>query len=293
MNCLEFRRLLGSDPQSDVVDFVRHRQECARCAEAAARALEFDSSLRRALAIEAPTALAESILLAQATRQQGRRRLLRRGGVLALAASLILAVGIGMRVEANPLSTLAVDHLGGEAFALSLTKPVSAAEVEQAFAKRGVDLPSAPDGISYVSLLPGGTFFVRAHGDAGNRRSGHGDVRRQSSLRATPGFRPRRLVRPQRAVGNGTLVLLARNTDHFDPGGKCLAHCVAGSSQSFLIELTDRSRIRRADSHADSANPRSHSVLDFCCRRPSSRMSAKVVAVIANISATSSNPARR
>src|SRR5690348_12909032 len=123
MNCLEFRRQLGVDPQSAAADFVRHRQECARCAEAAARAMEFEAALRRALNVEPATQLAESILLAQATQQQrGRRVWMRRGGLLALAATLVLAVGMGMRVEARPLSAQAVDHLHGEPEALKLTQ---------------------------------------------------------------------------------------------------------------------------------------------------------------------------
>ena len=69
MNCLEFRRQLGVEPQSAAADFVRHRSECARCAEAAARAAEFETALRRALHVDAAPQHAESILFAQATRQ--------------------------------------------------------------------------------------------------------------------------------------------------------------------------------------------------------------------------------
>src|SRR5512141_157934 len=115
MNCLEFRRQLGVDPHSTSADFVGHRQECARCAEAAVRAVEFEAALRRALNVEPSTQLAESILLAQATRQQRRRQTwMRRGGLLAMAATLVLAIGVGMRVEARPLSAQAVEHLRGE-----------------------------------------------------------------------------------------------------------------------------------------------------------------------------------
>jgi hypothetical protein len=217
MNCVEFRRLLGSDPQSNLVDFVRHRQECARCAEAAARATEFDNSLRRALAIDTPPSLADSILLAQATSQQGRRRVLRRGSMLALAASLILAVGVvGMRLEAKPLSTLAVDHLGGEAFALSLTDPIPADAIKQAFAKRGVDLPVAPDGVSYVACCPVGRFssvhmVMPQTGGAVTVMyiANHHSDERQDFTR--DGWLGRSVP-----AGNGTLVLLAHNTDHFD-----------------------------------------------------------------------------
>src|SRR5450432_3382984 len=124
MNCLEFRRQLATDPQCCEVDFVRHRQECARCAEACAHANAFEGSLREALAITTPAQLAESILLAHATRQQRQRQYFRRGAILALAASVALAFGIGMRVEASPLATQAVDHLRSEAEVLTWTKLV-------------------------------------------------------------------------------------------------------------------------------------------------------------------------
>src|SRR5512141_2721908 len=91
MNCLEFRRQLAIDPQCGEVDFVQHRQECTRCAEACAQASAFEGSLRRALAIAAPAQLAESVLLAHATRQQRQRQYYRRGAVLALAACVALA----------------------------------------------------------------------------------------------------------------------------------------------------------------------------------------------------------
>ena len=83
MNCLEFRRQLAVDPQCNEVDFAQHRQECTRCAEACAHANAFEGSLRKALAVKTPPQLAESVLLAHATRQQRQRQNYRRGAVLA------------------------------------------------------------------------------------------------------------------------------------------------------------------------------------------------------------------
>ena len=111
MNCVEFRRQLGVDPQSNAAEFARHRAECPRCAEAAGRAGEFERGLTRALNIEVPPQLADSILLAQATAERRRRASMRRGGIFALAASLALAVGVvGMRAEAKSLPALAVEQ---------------------------------------------------------------------------------------------------------------------------------------------------------------------------------------
>jgi len=218
MNCLEFRRQLGVDPLSSGADFVGHRQECARCAEAAARAVEFEAALRRALNVEPATQLAESILLAQAMQQQrGRRTWMRRGGMMALAATLVLAVGLGMRVEASPLSAQAVEHLHGEPEALTLTQAVPPASVRAAFAKRGIALRHDISGeVVYVGCCPMGrhlTVHMVMPGNTGpvtviyvvdDRVKQRDDFQRD-------GWRGRSVP-----LGSGTLILLARDTGQFD-----------------------------------------------------------------------------
>jgi len=157
MNCVEFRRQLTVDPRADAADFVRHRAECARCAEAAERALEFDRALRRALDIAPPAQLVDSVLLAQATEQRRRRTAFRRTAMFALAASLALVVGVvGTRVEATPLSTQAVAHIEKEAFVLKGGIAIDASEVSDAFAKRGLRLDHIPMGVSFVACCPMG-----------------------------------------------------------------------------------------------------------------------------------------
>ena len=54
MNCLEFRRHLASEPHSRRVDFVAHREQCGRCAEAHAQALAFEDRLGHVPAVPAP-----------------------------------------------------------------------------------------------------------------------------------------------------------------------------------------------------------------------------------------------
>jgi Protein of unknown function (DUF3379) len=218
MNCLEFRRQLGIDPQSAAADVVSHRQECARCAEAAARALEFEAALRRALGVEPSTQLAESILLAQATQQQRRRRVwMRRGGLLALAATLVLAVGVGMRVEASPLSAQAVEHLREEPEVLTQTQPLPAQSVREAFATRGIILKHDISGeVVFVGCCPMGrhpTVHMVMPESSGpvtviyvvdDRVKQREDFQRD-------GWRGRSVP-----LGNGTLILLARDSTQFD-----------------------------------------------------------------------------
>lgn len=217
MNCLEFRRQLGIDPQSAAADFVGHRQECARCAEAAARALEFEAALRRALSVEPTAQLAESILFAQATQQRRRQTYLRRGGLLALAATLVLAVGVGMRVEASPLSAQAVEHLRSEPEALTLSSPIAPDSVREAFAKRGISLKRDVSGqIVFVGCCPMGRHLT-VH-MVMSENSGPVTViyvvddrvkRREDFQR--DGWRGRTVP-----LGSGTLILLARDSAQFD-----------------------------------------------------------------------------
>jgi hypothetical protein len=217
MNCLDFRRQLGSEPLSAAADFLRHRHECARCAEAAARAGEFEGTLRRALQVPVPPQLAESILLRQATQQNRRQTFVRRGSLFALAAMLVLAVGVGMRVEAKPLTLQAVDHLIAESVVLTSSQPVDAAAVRAAFAQRGLALHDVPPAvITFIGCCP-----------MGRHRTVHLVMREdrepvtviyvvdQASAQREDfqrdGWRGRAV-----AVGAGTLILLARDADHFD-----------------------------------------------------------------------------
>jgi len=216
MNCIEFRRQLGIDPHTAVAGFVRHRQECARCADAAARATEFEAALRHALHVAPSPQLAESILLAQATQQNRRQAYLRRGGLLALAATLALAVGIGMRVEAKPLSAQAVEHLREEAEVLTSVKPLPSESVRAAFAQRGLKLSHVPEGVAFVGCCPMGrhltVHMVMPEGDGPVTVIyvvDRGSSRREDFQR--DGWHGRSLP-----LGNGTLILLARDTDHFD-----------------------------------------------------------------------------
>jgi hypothetical protein len=161
MNCLEFRRELNIDPRSNAADFLAHARECARCAQAQADALAFESTLGRALEVSVPANLAESILLAQATDQHREYARWRRGtGWLAVAAAAVLAVGIGWRVTRAPsLGDAAIAHmLGEEAPALALTTAVPDDAVRKAFAKRGIDIAQIPADISYVQCCPVGKF---------------------------------------------------------------------------------------------------------------------------------------
>ena len=160
LNCLEFRRQLNIDPQAGG-QFAQHRAECARCAEVFARAIGFERSLRSALDIPVPANLAESILFAQATEERvARRRLPRRASWISMAAAAVLAVGIGVYVQAKPLPQAAVEHLKKEAVILAKTQPIAEQPIRDAFAEFGLTIDKNPAGSSFVACCPVGKYLA-------------------------------------------------------------------------------------------------------------------------------------
>lgn len=155
MNCLEFRRRIGAEPRSRDPGILAHRDSCKDgCAAFWQRAQRFEDDLEAALAVPVPEGLADRILLAQATgerhRQVGRRR-----AWMALAASVLIAfAGAGMlwrHADLNSLPALAVAHMPAEMDAMSLTQPMTDAQVEAGFVGRATRLRGpAPAGVTYV-----------------------------------------------------------------------------------------------------------------------------------------------
>ncbi|HEY6942851.1 DUF3379 family protein [Dokdonella sp.] len=155
MDCLEFRRRLGSDPQVLDTGARAHMASCRDCAPLAAEAQAFDARLAAALAVPVPDDLVERILQAQRRRTvepfQPRRRL---GWIaLAAAASVLLAFGVVRLRQATGLRAMVAAHVTApdEHAALAMVAPVPQAEVEHAFADRGVKLADVPPEVAYVA----------------------------------------------------------------------------------------------------------------------------------------------
>jgi hypothetical protein len=93
MNCLEFRRICLAEPESRDMDYLRHQQQCRRCAEYAASVIRGDKRLAEALRVDAPDNLASRIILRQSIFSgRAARRNVRR--MYALAAGVLLAIGL-------------------------------------------------------------------------------------------------------------------------------------------------------------------------------------------------------
>jgi hypothetical protein len=154
MDCLEFRRILAATPRAQDPTMGAHRNACPACQSAWEQAQRFEDELLGALQVPVPEGLTERILLAQTT---GRRQRSARGrrGLLALAASLLVALGLGaatwQQIDARSLPALAVAHMPPEISSLALTQPISAQAVANGFAGRNLPLPGpVPAGTTYV-----------------------------------------------------------------------------------------------------------------------------------------------
>ena len=223
MNCLDFRRQLNIDPLCEAAEFLRHRQQCARCAEALERANAFEVTLRKALdVVPVSPRLADSILLAHATRQQRQRQTVRRGLLLAAAAALVLAFsvgvgfGVGTRKPPKTLQTLVVDHLDKEAFVLAMTQPIADDDVRKAFAKSGIALDHVPAGVSFVFCCP----FAKYHSVHMVMPESIGPETvlyiSEDAVEQRESFTERGWQGRSVPLTHGTLVLLARDSSHFD-----------------------------------------------------------------------------
>lgn len=166
MNCLEFRRHLGSEPASSLEAFVAHREACPHCAAASVRADALEVRLLRAISVPAPVNLADRILLAQTTenRQVSRSRRRTRGfGALiaAVAASIVVALIAlpGSKQDMPELSNQIAEHLlHHDVGSTETVSEVGKQAVIDAFAARGVALSAVPQGVNYVHLCPAGPY---------------------------------------------------------------------------------------------------------------------------------------
>ncbi|MEO5624338.1 MAG: DUF3379 family protein [Dokdonella sp.] len=221
MDCLEFRRQLGSDPHVRDPAAREHLESCAFCADACARAHAFETRLASALAVPVPAGLADRILLAQLTGARNHERSTHRRFAwiaLAAAASIALVVGIVRVQSSTTLPALVVAHVTGEERdALNLRAPVPAEKVQQAFSDRAVRLAAAvPGDVAYVNECPIGPYksvhMVMPENGAPVSVVYVVDHR----VKASEDFHRDGFAGREVPIAQGTLVLLAQTADRFD-----------------------------------------------------------------------------
>ena len=145
MNCIEFRRILLTDPGATRPGFAEHRRTCPDCADAVARSAHFERRLREAVNVDVPENLASRILLKQSFEAHTERHWWRSPRTYALAASMLLVVGLatlGLQsyLQQRHLSEEFVALVTGAPHALAADKSINSKEISAALQPTGLDL---------------------------------------------------------------------------------------------------------------------------------------------------------
>lgn len=155
MNCIEFRRTLLTDPSVTDPAFADHRRTCPECADAVERSAHFERRLVEAVNIDVPENLASRILLKQSFEPRAGRSWWRRSRVYALAASLVLALGLvglqlNSQLQQRRLSGEFVALVNGAPYALATSTPVSGREISATLEPAGLDLQGSIGDVTFA-----------------------------------------------------------------------------------------------------------------------------------------------
>jgi hypothetical protein len=151
MNCLEFRRAAGADPQHLNEAMREHRMQCTACDSYAREMSHLDGLIKRALQLPVPP-------VRDVKAAPSRTRW------YAMAASVLLAVGVGgaLWLLAYPRDSLANDlvaHINHERDAMQPNATrVSAQLLDGALRAKGLRLAKSIDDVSYLR-----TCIIRRH----------------------------------------------------------------------------------------------------------------------------------
>ena len=142
MNCMEFRRMLMTDPAVSDPAFAEHRRDCPDCADAVERSAHFERRLREAVNVDVPENLASRILLKHSFEAHRRRPWWRAPRVLAMAASVLLVAGLvtmtlTSQVEQRRLSEEFVALVNGAPYALTASEPITGNEISETLEPAG------------------------------------------------------------------------------------------------------------------------------------------------------------
>lgn len=146
MNCLEFRRLIGAQPDSAAPELTAHAAQCPACARHQQELQRIDKLIHRALDID----IDETAVSAGPAHT---RRSIKWG----LAASVLIAVLTASLWLAYPRETLAervVEHVRREPQALVATSEVSSAKLASILGHSGMRMKSGAGPVSYASSCP-------------------------------------------------------------------------------------------------------------------------------------------
>jgi hypothetical protein len=155
MNCFEFHRRFAADPADRDPQIVGHSAGCPPCAAFARRILQLERSLRSVIVVDPPETLRARILLRQ-TCTERKAAYTRRAWWLALAASVLIVVGLvgshPLLPQSQTLSRAVLAHVEDEPFALATHTPVDVARVNQVAQRLGTWVDDSIGAVSFASI---------------------------------------------------------------------------------------------------------------------------------------------
>jgi len=164
MKCEEFQLRCAANPDTDDSDYLEHMHTCGHCANYAAQMKAFDNDLAAAFRIDVPEDLADCIL--ERHQSASKKPAIFGYPLYALAASLLLAMGITMYVLLQPgmlvLDKAVIAHIENELPHLVQQDNVQFAELNGIMNKIGGTLNSSLGKVNYA-----GTCHIRKK-DAGH-----------------------------------------------------------------------------------------------------------------------------
>lgn len=152
MTCIEFRRLVGADPECRDDAVLAHAGECAGCAGFREEMRGFDRQLREALRVPVPEDLESRVRLGAAFRRKPR------ANWVAMAASLVLAVGVVVALTLNgssqSLGSAVLAHMYHEPGLLVETdRRIDREKIARVLARVGFEFRGeALEGVSHAGL---------------------------------------------------------------------------------------------------------------------------------------------
>lgn len=159
MDCLQFRRAAGADPQHLEPAALEHAADCPQCAGYLRDMLELDVRVLAALRVPAPAPAGGTA--GESMRRRGLAAVpgLDRRRWLAMAASIVAGVLIGTLLwVGQPRSSLArdlVEHIGHEPQALVSTRqPADGVVLAGVLERGGIRLRPGAELVSYASSCP-------------------------------------------------------------------------------------------------------------------------------------------
>lgn len=148
MNCLEFRRLSLTEPDSNEAEFLQHARDCRPCAGFWHQQRRHEDSLRQAFAIAPPAGLEARILLRQSFAHAARAR-------FAVAASIVMLTAAALAwvwTTPHTLEAEVLAHIHAEPEHLAATGPESPVKVASVLRALGAQLKGDPGEVRHAGI---------------------------------------------------------------------------------------------------------------------------------------------